>query len=369
MGGGGKKTKETTTRILQPEEKALLNTQADNLTTLTKIAEQTYNLSNSEREYYDKVFREGSDTEAKNALAEIKSRITGKAVDPKSIKDVSIDSLLRDSLLAAAPEFQNAANEFIGANSKLAEKYGSDVTGISKSFADTARSYTKNYAEEIQQIKDKAGTIDQNILSRETGAATAGISTAFQEAQKQMQADLARRGLAGTGVDAQAMQNLYGQEAIAKGAAGVQARTQAYDQTQQYLNAQAGLSGSALQGQMSGEQAAYQAQLGGIQNVYGVNAGNLAQNYQAGIAGTLQGLSTLQQVAAGGQGVYMGSQNYMGQAISSAGSAAQTAGSTAANLNMSSTSTRTEPIDIGGIAQGIGGVMTGGSSAGLWGGN
>jgi len=356
---GGKKSKSTTQRILQPEEKELLNTQADNLSTLTRIAEETYDLSNSERDYYDKVFREGTDTDAKEALAKLKSKITGQTVDPASIKDVSIDSLLRDTLLTASPEFQTAALKFTEANAQLSEKYGSDVTGVSKAFADTARSYTANYADEIKAIKEKTGGIDTEILSRETGAATAGISTAYAEARKQMQADLARRGLAGTGVDAQVMQNLYSQEAMAKGAAGVQARTTAFQQTQDALRSQAGLSGSMLQGQMAGEQAAYGAEASGIQNVYGVTSAQRLQDYGIQNAAVLQGIGSLQQVAQAGQGVYAGSQNYIGQATTAAGSAAATAGSTAAGLNMSSTTTSKEPIDIGGIAQGIGGMMTG----------
>lgn len=359
VAGGGKDSDTTTQRILQPEEKALLKTQADNLSTLTKIAQETYNLSNEERSYYDEVFRTGTDTEAKDAIAKLKEKITGEKVDPASIKDVSIDSLLRDSLLTAAPEFQTAAANFIDANSKLSEKYGTDVTGVSKSFADATRSYTSTYAKELEDLKAKSGTIDQDVLSRETGAALGGISTAYAEARKQMAADLARRGLAGTGVESQVMQNLYGAEAMAKGAAGVQARTQAFQQTQDMVRAQAGLAGQGLQGTLAGEEAAYQAELGGIQNVYGVTQAQQAQDYQAGVGATLQGLSTLQQVAAGGQGVYLGSQNYMGQSISAAGTAAQTAGSTAANLNMYSQSHTNEPIDIGGIAQGIGGLMTG----------
>ena len=78
MGG----SKGSTSRKVTEEEKRLWDSQTKNLDSLTKIAEEQYNLSKEDRDYYEKTFREGTDTDAKNALAKLQSQITGKTVSP-----------------------------------------------------------------------------------------------------------------------------------------------------------------------------------------------------------------------------------------------------------------------------------------------
>jgi hypothetical protein len=356
---GSKSTTSVTQRELQPEEIALLDTQKQNLEVLTKIAEDSYNLSQEDRSYYEQVFRDGNDTQAKEALAKLQSQITGQPVDPASIQNVSIDTLLRDTILTAVPEFKDAATKFIDTNNQLTQKYGTELTGLSQSFSKGVQDISKNYADELQQIKDATGTINQDVLSRETGAAQAGISQSFAEARKQMSAEMARRGLAGSGVDLGMLGNLYQQEALAKGTAGYTARQSALGISEQMRQTQANLAGQQAQALTAGATAGFQAESQGLQSVYGTTMQNALQGYQQSQAATLQGIQGLQQVAQAGQGIYTGSQNYLGLGTSAAGSAASTAGSTAANLNMSSTTTQTSPFDFAGMAQGVGGLLTG----------
>lgn len=328
--GGGKGG--SSSRPVTAEEKALWDTQRVNLDAMTKIAQEQYNLSEEDRGYYEKVFREGSDTEAKDALAKLKSKITGTEVKPEDIKSVNIDSLLRDTILNATPEFQKSVTDYINTSNTLTSQYGKDVTGLSSTFSKGVQDLTTNYSKEIQGLKEATGTINKEVLARETGAQTAGVSTAYAEARKQMASDLARRGLAGSGVEATALSQTYQQEALAKANATAVARTNALSQSEAIRQQQAQYAGSQLQASVSGMQTGYQANLSGIQNIYGVTTANALQNYQLQNASTLQGISGLTQLAQAGTGLYAGSANYLAGASSTAGQASQIAGNSASNM-------------------------------------
>jgi hypothetical protein len=174
--------------------------------------------------------------------------------------------------------------------------------------------------------------------------------------------DLARRGLAGSGVEQSVLASTYQQEAMAKAQAGQTARGTALEQSEAIRQQQAGYAGSQLQAGVSGMQTGYQAEQAGIQNIYGVTASQALQNYNLQNAATLQGISGLTQVAQAGQGVYAGSQNYISSATNAASQGASIAGSTAANLNMSSTTTTTAPKQdiFGTVVGGVVGAYTGG---------
>ena len=434
-GGGG-------ARPITFNELLLMDAQTENLKALTKIAEEQFDIGKEDRAYYEKIFREGSDTEAKEALAKLQEKITGRAVSPETIKAVNIDSLLRDTILSATPEFKVAADLYIKNSNLLTDKYGSDVTGISDAFKTQLSSYTANYGKEVeestkdyknvlntvskqygtelsnatnaygnttteitnkfgtdiakaqqdytaklQQLQGEYGTARQDVLSRETGQALGGLSTSFAESRKQLESNLARRGLAGSGIEANMLANTYQQEALAKAQAGTQARYNAVGQSdairqmelanaQQQLASAQSTAGMNLQAQQQAAQGiysagtnlagqtyqagtnlaqqGYQAGIQGSQNIYGANANLAQQSYQSGLgavqsiygtvsqntlqnyqlqnAATLQGISSLQQVAQAGQGLYAGAQNYLANASSSAGNAAQIAGSGAANI-------------------------------------
>jgi hypothetical protein len=333
MGGGGKGgSSGNAQRAVTQQELDLWDSQKKNLDSLTKIAEEQYNLSTEDRNYYEKVFREGTDTEAKTALAKLQSQITGKTVSPESIKSVNIDSLLRDTILNSTPEFKDAASKVIQGQESLTKQYGSDVTGLSKAFTDSIQGFTNKYSQELQTTKEQMGTANADVLARQTGTTMAGISSGYQEARKQLESTLARKGLAGSGVEANILSSNYQQEAMAKASAGVSAYNTAIQQSDALRLQQAQLSGQQYQVGIAGATTGYNANLGATQNIYGVTSASDLQNYNLSNAATLQGIAGLTQVAQAGQGVYEKSANYLQGASASAANAAQTSTSAATSL-------------------------------------
>lgn len=333
MGGGGKGgSSGNAQRAVTQQELDLWDSQKKNLDSLTKIAEEQYNLSTEDRNYYEKVFREGTDTEAKTALAKLQSQITGKTVSPESIKSVNIDSLLRDTILNSTPEFKDAASKVIQGQESLTKQYGAEVTGLSKAFTDSIQGFTNKYNQELQTTKEQMGTANADVLARQTGTTMAGISSGYQEARKQLESTLARKGLAGSGVEADILSSNYEQEAMAKASAGVGAYNTAIQQSDALRLQQAQLGGQQYQAGISGATTGYQANLGATQNIYGVTSASDLQNYNLSNAATLQGIAGLTQVAQAGQGIYGQSANYLQGASSSAANAAQTSTSAATSL-------------------------------------
>jgi hypothetical protein len=333
MGGGGKGgSSGNAQRAVTQQELDLWTAQKENLDSLTKIAEEQYNLSVEDRNYYEKVFREGTDTEAKTALAKLQSQITGKTVSPESIKSVNIDSLLRDTILNSTPEFKDAASKVIQGQESLTKQYGAEVTGLSKAFTDSIQGFTDKYNQELQTTKEQMGTANADVLARQTGTTMAGISSGYQEARKQLESTLARKGLAGSGVEANILSSNYQQEAMAKASAGVSAYNTAIQQSDALRLQQAQLSGQQYQVGTAGATTGYNANLGATQNIYGVTSASDLQNYNLSNAATLQGIAGLTQVAQAGQGVYLQSANYLQGASSSAANAAQTSTSAATSL-------------------------------------
>ena len=368
IGGSKSSGSSSSTRTLTPTELKLIETQDKNLQVLTDIAQESFNLSQEDRTYYEDVFRYGTDTQAKEAIAKLQYQITGQEVPLDQIQGANVDQLLRDTILNSTPEFQEAATAYIEGANQLSSKYGADVTGLSSSFAKSINDLTTNYGQELQTIKEQTGTINQDVLSRETGAAMGGISQAYAEARKQMGGDLARRGLAGSGVEANLLANTYQQEALAKSQASTQARMSALQQSEAIRQTQAAYAGQQLQGAISGQELAYNANVGALQNVYGVASQANLQNYNLSNAATLQGIASLTQLAQAGQGIYAGSQNYISGATNAASNAASTAGSTAAALDMqrnttSKSSTTSWNLSMTDMAKTAGAIATMGSAS------
>ncbi len=319
-------------REVTQQEKDLWSAQEASIESLTKIGEEQYNISVEDRDYYEKIFREGTDTEAKTALAKLQSTITGTEVSADSIKDVSIDSLLRDTILTATPEFAESASKLISSQEELTKNYGAEVTGLSSAFSKSIEGFTNKYSDELQNISDTMGTANKDILATQTGASMAGISSGYAEARKQLESTLARKGLTGSGVEANILSQNYQQEAMNKASAGVSAYNTAVTQSDAQRTAQAQILGQQYQTNTSGLGTAYNANIGTTQNVYGVTSANDLQNYNVSNAATLQGIAGLTQVAQAGTGVYAGAANYLQGASASAGQAASTATSAATSL-------------------------------------
>ena len=332
------KSSSTTQRELSQEEKDLYAQQKVYLDQMGKIAEEQFGLSKEDRTYYENVFRTGTDTEARNAVADLRSKITGTKVDPNSIKETNLDSLLRDLTLTSSAELKDAANNFAATTQKAFDLYGAKATGLSDKFSQQVGEYTKKYSEEIAKTQAETGTINQNILSRETGAAQAGISSSYAEARKQLQADLARRGISGSGVEAGLTATMYQQQALAQAGAGAQARQTALQQSEAIRQQQLALAGQGYQANIAGAQTQFQTENANLANMYGISSQLAAQNYNLGMAASQQQISNLSALSAMGAGVYTGSQNYLTQAAGTYGSASSTLGNTVGNLGQQQTS-------------------------------
>lgn len=320
-------------REISAEERRLLDTQSEYLKQMGDIAQKQFNLSEQDRTYYENVFRTGSDTEARTAIADLRSKITGTTVNPEDITSTNLDSLLRDLTLTSSTELKDVANKYISTANEAYQTYGAKATGLSDKFSSQIADYTKKYAEDIAKTQAETGTIRQNILSRETGAAQAGISSSYAEARKQMQADLARRGISSSsGVSAAQSATMYQQEALAKYGASAQARASALQLSEAQRQQELALSGQAYQTNLAGAQAQYQTESQNLANIYGIGSQLAAQNYNIGVGAAQQQISNLSALSAMGAGVYSGSQNYLSQAAGTYGSAAQISGQQASSI-------------------------------------
>jgi hypothetical protein len=319
--------KDTKQRAISEEERALLDRQADQLDRLTTVAEEQFALSKEDRARYEEVFINADTPEAQEAMADLQERLTGK----RPTGQLTTETLLRDVLIGSSGEMKKATEAFVTNQQQEFDSYKGELSGLSNDFVNTIKNVNETYQGQLQTTKDKMGTIDQDILSREKGAGMGGISSAYSELRKQQSADLARRGLAGSGAEISALSQTYQAEARDKAGAMAQARMQSLGLSDQRRMQQMGISGQQAQiGQQSAGQA-YGVQSGVAGQLYGqqgaLNQGALGMN----IAANQQGISNLQSIQGASQGIYVGSQNYLGQAASSYGTNAQISGSAAAN--------------------------------------
>jgi len=327
MGGG--KGGGSSQRPVTAEEKRLWDAQADQLDSLRVVAEEQHGLALEDREYYEEVFRDANTPEAQTAFADLQEQLTGTRPKEGSITS---DSLLRDVLVGSSGEMQRATKQFVAQQEKDFGEFKGKLSGLSKEYASQIKSIGSDYQSELADIKSKLGTADEDILSRETGAAAAGISSSYAEARKGISAELARRGLAGTGVEASALGQAYQAEAMSKAGAMSQARLSAIGLSDQRRQQQLGIAGTQFQAGQATAGGVYQQQAGVAGQLYGMGSQIGQQGYQLDIASRQQGIGNLQSLSAAGQGQYVGAQNYLGQAAGSYAQGAQIAGSSAAQM-------------------------------------
>lgn len=361
------KSSGSTQREATAEEKALWASQAEQLDSLKVIAEEQHGLALEDREYYEEVFRDASTPEAQTAYADLQEQLTGTRPAEGSITS---DTLLRDVLVGSSGEMQRATGEFVAKQQADFDAFEGELTGLSQDYVSSIKAINKDYQAELADIKSGLGTADAAVLARETGAATAGISSAYEEARKGISSQLARRGLAGSGVEATTLAQSYQQQAMAQAGATAQARMSAIGISDQTRMQQLGIAGSQYQvGQATAGQA-YQQQAGVAGQLYGMGSQLDAQGYQLDIASRQQGIGNLQSLSAAGQGSYVGAQNYLGQAASSYGQGAKIAGSSAAQMGQLNDAwamnqqkmQQQAGAGLGSTAMGIAGLGTGGGS-------
>lgn len=315
-----------------------------------------------------------------------------------------------------AEGIQQASSQYESKVQASGQKLATAITGLTneyklstdiaqKTFAETSNKFLNNYQIDVnkyvggyEQLAAKTaanmGKADTDIYAQTKGALTAGISSSYAEARKELESTLARRGLAGTaGVEAGALTGLSTQEAMAKTGALSQAYTQAIAASdarrQQLLANQAGVSqlgigasqygtttgigtagtmlesglnvaGNALQTGVAGATTLYGGEINAAGSVYGTTATSIqqqaqmeadaakaqaeaqaqiaAQQYNMAVTQQQQNIANLSQLSGISQGVYTGAQNYLSGAASTTANVAQTSGSTATQLGQNAVS-------------------------------
>ena len=257
--------KDTEQRELSDQELELLESQKEQLDQLVNIAQEQWDISKEDRETYERVFRDANSPEAQQLIGELYSTMTGKQPPDGQI---TTDMLLRDVLVGSTGEMKKATEQFVLQQQELFDGYKGELSGLSKEYADSIRTINQDYQSELQTAKENMGTIDEDMLSREKGAAMGGISSAYQELRKQQEADLAQRGLSGSAVEANVLNQTYQAEAKDKANALASARMSALGLSDQRRMQQLGIGGT---------QAAFGSQT--AQNLFGVQSGVAGQLY------------------------------------------------------------------------------------------
>lgn len=312
------------------EELAAYAAQTESLNKLTEIAQAQFDISQEQMNRYTAAFQDPTNQDNLDALAELQSSITGEQVTAESLQGKGLEDIIRDTMVAAPAQFQQEAENFIQTTGELADKFNVETTLNTQAATQALTDAGYEYQTELGTVKEQLGTIDQKLLAQETGAVTAGISTAFSEAQKSLQGQLARRGLAGSGVEAGAVGNLATQEALAKFGALSQARVSARGLSDQIRLQRLGIAGQQFGAASQTAQGIYGLQQGATQSRFQTGATQAGNILNTRTAATQQGLGTLQQAQGAAQGQFWQGTNVLGQAGQSFGTAAAGFGNQAA---------------------------------------
>ena len=273
----------------------------------------------------------------------------------------------------------NVAQEYKTNASSATTKYGNYVEQAINRFEDKTGKYQTAYEQIAGATATVLGKVSEDILAQQRGQTLAGISSSYKQASEQLMGQLSQRGLAGTGVEASALTNIYAQQAQAQAQALNQSYNQAIALSDQRRLQQLGIAGDVAQqgigvaGQLLSQQQQYgatglqaglavaqqQASLGtqAAQGVYQAGVTSAQAGYQAAMnvaqqqqqlasaqASTIYGATTAanqQQIAnlqlgsGVSQGVFGQSQNYLTGAGQISNTSAQIAGSTAGQIGSS----------------------------------
>ena len=242
------------------------------------------------------------------------------------------NSNLREATFKGNRDNQAAVKGFESLGRNLTNDFLSKSSSMTKDTMGEYNDVYKNYDSTIRGHLANLGTADQDIWSRQKAAAFAGLDSGFSDANDQLQASLARRGLSNAGIGVKAMGDL-GQARMAAGAAAnVNAHNTAIDRS------------DARRGQrMQGETQLYGTNINRIGQNYTLGMGDLTQKYgtKMNLEGQLlqnrinqnqQRIANLMGYAQLGRGMAGMSQNYLAQAGSGFGQIGQISGSTALGI-------------------------------------
>ena len=362
--GGGKSSSAPAERQPTAQELELLETQSTSLEQAMKVAADQYNLSASDRDYFDKIYRGSLDKDDPKVLAEVQKRMSEieapvrsdyksdsdferARINYDSQKEVfaniakfelgsgdSVDTLLFDAIKSASPETKELMNTWETSARELGNDFISGMSGMSDTFKtqltkanddfiagtrDTAsglsssmQSYQSKYENTAQDVSSKMGTADADILSQTTGQNLAGIATSFKQSQDQLLSTLGRRGMAGSGVEASLLGTMASGQANAQAGAINQSYMQSIQQSDARRQAQLGIAGNiSATGQQTAQSIAQSqnnmygtvgsAQQGLAGQVYNTDAQNANQAY--GIQSQLGGQVLNQNIASNQQNI------------------------------------------------------------------
>ena len=359
----GKSSSAPEERKLTQTELDLLKQQEASLKQASDVAAKQYNLSTADREYVSKIYRGDLDASDPLVQAELVKRMentpeptkedflrstttvtqgyddgTGDTTSTTSVsttmddeayadalkkwkddKDIlttkiagdlggkGVDELLFEGIVSSESRAGELLNTWKVKSAEMGDEYIGKLEGISDSFKNT-----------LQKSSDEMGTASADIYAQTKAQNLAGISQAYQQASKEAMGTMSRRGLAGSGVEANVLGNIAGGQASASASALNQSYQQAIEMSDQRRGQQAGIAGQMAQ---TGQSLA--------QNIYGTQSGLEGQYMQNEINLQQQGLSNLQMGAGVAGGTFMQSQNYLNQAGQTSNSTAQIAGNTA----------------------------------------
>ena len=301
-------------------------------------------------------------------------------------------------------QMENLAGEFNAKMKYATSDFISKSEGALGKFDSNTNTYQSAFETVAGNVANKLGTADTDILSQQRGQQLAGISQAYREAQNELLGTLSRRGLAGSGVEAQGLTNLAQQQAQQQAGALSQSYNQSIGLSDQRRLQQYGIAGDVaqqgigLQGQqLQGALGVAQGNLGArggeaqasfgvgsqvAQTGYNANMANVqaaeataqqqaAMQYQGTTGNVQQNLSNLNLASGVSQGIYGGASNMLAGAGQTSNQSAQIAGTTGVaigNTNQAYMQAQQEASSSGmaGVASLVGTIgaayMTGGAS-------
>lgn len=386
-------------RPLSQQELDLISTQEDALKQSMDVYTKQFNLSETDRAYFDKIYRGDLDPNDPRVKEEVAKRIQdtpqptkdqfmkaakvslggdgegvfGKiSVTPeldqeaydtamkkweedkaKIVAAVSselggkgVDEALFESVMASDTKIQTAFADWQSKAQTLGTKYTDSITGISKDFTN-----------KLTAASEAMGTANADIYAQTKGQNLAGISQSYAEARKQLEGTLAQRGMSDSGVGIGALSTSYNQEAMAKANALSASYQQAIQQSDIQRQNQLGIAGQLYN---TGNQTA--------QTAYGVQSGLDTASLQNTLNANQQNIANLTSMSGVSQGVYGGASNYLNQSGQTAGQAAATAGSTAVgigntNVSWANAQTQANAAETAGMYGAIGTIAGMGTSA------
>ena len=187
----------------------------------------------------------------------------------------------------------------------------------------------QGYNTEMQGYKDNMGQADQDLHTRSRGQAYAGLDSGFGDASDDLQASLARRGMANSGIGAKAMGDLAQNRMQAGATAGVNAYTSAIDQSDARRNNRMNIAGTQYGANQNNINTGYQMGMSQLGSAHGNSMAVRGQALQNTLNNNQQRQANLMGYAQLGRGMAGMSQNYLQQAgtgyTNIAGQAGQTA--------------------------------------------